>query len=752
MLQDLLGTQLDLPVRVGVAVVVIAVLLGLTVLIVRKLSGQGHTGGGKGRQARLAVLDSVAVDQRRRLVLVRRDEVEHLLLIGGASDVLVENGINRAAHRETLVAREAATVRDALPGREPAHRDALPPREANPARRAPPLAPAAAPLGLEARSPVQDPIVEPALAPADHLAPIPVSAFAEKAPVVEPPEAASPAEAPPLEAPAPDTRALPPRRPAMRSAADLFPRVSRTSRPADSDDIPASSEATPAPSAPRDAPEVAGESATPVGVTSSPTASHPVAETAPGSSALPQTDTPSGTGAEDQVPAPASRPLPQPRRGVSPFPVGERDPRAPRTEPRIGARIDGMAARLETSLGRSLERPGAARPSDEGLGAPSIAPGGQERPPRVTPREPLQGTRVRPFSARPADRFTPADVPGQPALPAERPAAAPTAASRAGMAALVTGTVTAASLAAAETIRSEPAPAPRADAAPRPAEPLLAAEANSTAPATGVHAPEPDATGLGSILPETAIAPEAREPTAGPVAPPEVAPPAAVAPAPADPEPVVAAPAAAAPAGATAPTVPVRSEPVFAPSGAPATHAAEPELPPEPQLFAPAEPVRLDDSDLVRELEMTLALELASVHASADTPAADGQAAPGGEAVETRTATAALDQTPSAPSEAQAPGADADPAPETPVEPTLPEKTLSQMFEDAVLAQDDLLNADLTPPPEPSEPAAQAAQAEAPASEPEPEPVAAAHDPFEDLEAEMASLLGRTAPPRTGSA
>lgn len=42
---------------------------------------------------RLAVQEVLAIDPRRRLMLVRRDGVEHLLLIGGASDLVIETGI-----------------------------------------------------------------------------------------------------------------------------------------------------------------------------------------------------------------------------------------------------------------------------------------------------------------------------------------------------------------------------------------------------------------------------------------------------------------------------------------------------------------------------------------------------------------------------------------------------------------------------------------------------------------------------------
>src|SRR2546423_12225368 len=53
--------------------------------------------GRRGRQARLAVVDAANVDGRRKLVLIRRDNLEHLVLIGGPSDVLIEPNIAAGA-------------------------------------------------------------------------------------------------------------------------------------------------------------------------------------------------------------------------------------------------------------------------------------------------------------------------------------------------------------------------------------------------------------------------------------------------------------------------------------------------------------------------------------------------------------------------------------------------------------------------------------------------------------------------------
>jgi hypothetical protein len=70
----------------------------------------------RGRMPRLAVIDAAAVDGRRRLVLVRRDNVEHLLMIGGPTDIVVETNILRAMPaRDQMAPRPAVGAADAPP-------------------------------------------------------------------------------------------------------------------------------------------------------------------------------------------------------------------------------------------------------------------------------------------------------------------------------------------------------------------------------------------------------------------------------------------------------------------------------------------------------------------------------------------------------------------------------------------------------------------------------------------------------------
>jgi len=98
------------------AFIVVLGLIGLTAWLVRRF-GATHLGAtaARGRQPRLAVIDAAAVDGRRRLVLIRRDNVEHLLMIGGPSDVVIEPNIVRAAAGREAVSTRQPAAADTLP-------------------------------------------------------------------------------------------------------------------------------------------------------------------------------------------------------------------------------------------------------------------------------------------------------------------------------------------------------------------------------------------------------------------------------------------------------------------------------------------------------------------------------------------------------------------------------------------------------------------------------------------------------------
>jgi outer membrane biosynthesis protein TonB len=89
---------------IGALVLLIAVLV--LIRLIRSMTFGTFVAGGRNRKTRLAVMDATAVDSHRRLVLVRRDDVEHLILIGGPTDVVVEQNIRLSQARRPALAGE----------------------------------------------------------------------------------------------------------------------------------------------------------------------------------------------------------------------------------------------------------------------------------------------------------------------------------------------------------------------------------------------------------------------------------------------------------------------------------------------------------------------------------------------------------------------------------------------------------------------------------------------------------------------
>lgn len=157
-----------------------ALILLLVVLViiklVRNLTSGTFVAGGRNRKTRLAVMDATAVDSHRRLVLVRRDDMEHLLLIGGPTDVVVERDIRLTQQRRPALtgdsSREAVARPQQLPRPRPVEQP--PARPATPPPPRAPERPAAQPIGRGAGEPAAtlQPVSKPE-PPATAVAPLP---------------------------------------------------------------------------------------------------------------------------------------------------------------------------------------------------------------------------------------------------------------------------------------------------------------------------------------------------------------------------------------------------------------------------------------------------------------------------------------------------------------------------------------------------------------------------------------------------
>jgi flagellar protein FliO/FliZ len=98
------------------AFIAVLALIGVAAWLVRRFAtNRLGANTNRSRMPRLAVIDAAAVDGRRRLVLVRRDNVEHLLMIGGPSDIVVEPNIVRAMPGRDQMAPRPAVAGEAPP-------------------------------------------------------------------------------------------------------------------------------------------------------------------------------------------------------------------------------------------------------------------------------------------------------------------------------------------------------------------------------------------------------------------------------------------------------------------------------------------------------------------------------------------------------------------------------------------------------------------------------------------------------------
>src|SRR5439155_13880082 len=98
------------------AFIAVLALIGVAAWLVRRFANN-RLGANtqRGRMPRLAVIDAAAVDGRRRLVLVRRDNIEHLLMIGGPTDIVVEPNIVRAMPARDQIAQRPSAGAEAPP-------------------------------------------------------------------------------------------------------------------------------------------------------------------------------------------------------------------------------------------------------------------------------------------------------------------------------------------------------------------------------------------------------------------------------------------------------------------------------------------------------------------------------------------------------------------------------------------------------------------------------------------------------------
>ena len=88
--------DLDAALRFIAAFALVIGLIALMAYAAKRWRGFGNRGpGGGGR--RLQVVEALGIDAKRRLVLIRADGREHLLMVGGETDLVISTEAAREA-------------------------------------------------------------------------------------------------------------------------------------------------------------------------------------------------------------------------------------------------------------------------------------------------------------------------------------------------------------------------------------------------------------------------------------------------------------------------------------------------------------------------------------------------------------------------------------------------------------------------------------------------------------------------------
>jgi flagellar protein FliO/FliZ len=82
---------LDTYLRFLIALVLVVAMIGALAWVVRRFGWASRFVAPAGKK-RLAVLEVLPLDGKRRLVLLRRDAAEHLILLGHEGDLVIESG------------------------------------------------------------------------------------------------------------------------------------------------------------------------------------------------------------------------------------------------------------------------------------------------------------------------------------------------------------------------------------------------------------------------------------------------------------------------------------------------------------------------------------------------------------------------------------------------------------------------------------------------------------------------------------
>ena len=101
--------DLEVYLRFLLVLVFVLALIGVLAWLARRFGVMGRLAPTAGRTRRLSVVEVLTLDARHKLVLLRRDQVEHLVLMGPGDTLKIEGQI-RMPHDEASQDQQSVEV------------------------------------------------------------------------------------------------------------------------------------------------------------------------------------------------------------------------------------------------------------------------------------------------------------------------------------------------------------------------------------------------------------------------------------------------------------------------------------------------------------------------------------------------------------------------------------------------------------------------------------------------------------------
>lgn len=99
--------------RFVAALVFVLGIIGLFALLARRFIPGARNTNRRGSKRRLSIVEVLPVDTKRRLVLLKRDDTEHLILLGQNGDTVVERNIG--THFSDLLDQDVTSTAETGP-------------------------------------------------------------------------------------------------------------------------------------------------------------------------------------------------------------------------------------------------------------------------------------------------------------------------------------------------------------------------------------------------------------------------------------------------------------------------------------------------------------------------------------------------------------------------------------------------------------------------------------------------------------